>query len=430
MLLIIFILSYICIAFFIAKIYDSEPLQYSFRFILISICYLYLFVNVLKLQAEKEYLLATEFILISFIYFFVLTVSMRIGKNELYFHSWNKYLEVIDSTIDRLTKNSFLLNIFIGIYAIGAIFLQKFMSYEASVTYRMETSGITQYFRSIISYIFITPLTPLILIAGIRLKKYLHVIVFIIFAIISALSGSRVFIITLGFGIYYVLYRIRHKIIRPISVLLFILIGMLTIIVAGHARSGKTAQENISNFTKIITSMNPVYFNILGIGEFYYPSLSIVEVLTKKEMSMNLLLPFEDLSTIVPTNIWPGRPTSPAEQRMIILYPDEAKKGRGYGFSNVAYGYWWMGYLGVIIYGIIGGILFKAIDGIIKRYKNFGTFFFITIITELFNFARGTSIIGFIKNSLFLKYIPMFLGLFLYSQLLRFTKNEKNIVSR
>jgi hypothetical protein len=301
--------------------------------------------------------------------------------------------------------------------------------YAESAAHRFATYGSTLFFENIIRNSLISILPMLIVISGLRLSKIWPIILITIIILIQVVEGDRILLLTISFAIYYGLYRIRRYKIPLLIMSLVSISGLFVLVTVGHSRSGADSRENVTNFIARIENIELSSYNPQLIGEFYMPAYSIIEALEEKEMGTRPFLIIEDIATLVPRAFYQGRPLSPAERRMNILYPEYFEQGRGYAFNNVTYGYWWLGYVGLVVYGLMYGSVLKSIFILIKDYRYFGTLLYMVLFIEIFNFARGVSIVGFIKNSILINLIPIILGLCIYKYFFRLVLNKRRLKS-
>lgn len=383
--------------------------QYQFSVIFIFVNYVYLLVNAIDLNA-KSYPTYFVYTLISFIYFMIVLIIIR--SNLFQSLSEIRVFSKLEHIIDVLTKDRKLIFFYFLMY-ISSLFLRTWMSYGESVEYRLVTSGSEQILATLPSLLLLSASPYLLVIAVVRARLFAFLPLVVLTSLISTISGSRSAIIIMLFTIYYALYTF-HRIKIDIKYLVISIISFaMVIITVGHSRSGATAYENIVLFWKFIQNFKFENYNILGIGEFYWPAHSIVSVI--EELPTDILLLSKELCIFVPKFIWADRPLPAAESYMNILYNDLFISGHGYGFNNAAFGYWWGGYSGLLLYGLISGCFFKIIQRIIVSYKFLGTFLFATFFFNIFHFSRGVSVIGLFKNAILLELVPILFNLaFLY----------------
>ena len=404
----LFILSYIilhCVAYN-KKCRCGLHQQYQLSVLLITVSYLYLIANALMLNYDDSLLLYHYTILI-FIFFIVLLITIRSNIFRGYTKS-NKILNKLDIILNELTGDRRLVLLYIILYLVS-FFTVRWVSYEESIQYRLVTTGFEQVLWQIPKLLCFSAAQYLLIMSIIRARLYFYLPIIFSISIFMTLYGDRSAIIVSFFSIYYSLYRLQGIKIKIRYLIVAALMSAVLIITVGHSRGGITFLENLDSFWSILFDFDVKKYNILGIGEFYFPAHSIISSI--EELPTDIFLMSKELSIFIPKIFWSDRPLPASESYMNILYNDLFMTGHGYGFSNIAFGYWWGGYFGLIVYAFLCGCFFKLINNIILEYKVLGCFVFITFFFNIFQFARGVSVVGLIKNAIVLQMIPVFINI-------------------
>lgn len=404
----IFLLSFGLLYFIAYNKKSGIHQQYQFTVLLIAVSYVYLISNAVILNNE-DWLLLYRYTIATFIFNLVMLVVIRSNILDCYMDRL-KTLQKLESILNELTNNKKLIFLYAVLYAFS-MYTQRWMSYEESIQYRLVTTGSEQVLGQIPSLLFLSATPFLLIMSIVRTRLYLFLPLIFISSIFMTISGNRSEIIITLFSIYYSLYRFQGLRIKKRYLIVSVLMSAVVIITIGHSRSGNSSLENIELFWRILSDFKIENYNILEIGEFYWPAHSIIRVM--EELPTDILLMLKELSIFVPKLYWTGRPLPASESYMNILYNDLFITGHGYGFNNVAFGYWWGGYIGLLFYAFLCGCFFKAINNIILIYKVLGCFVFITFFFNIFHFARGVSIVGLIKNAIFLQMVPIFINIFI-----------------
>lgn len=402
----IFLISFVLLYLIAFNKRSSVTQQYQFPVLLITVSYLYLIANAVILNND-DWLLLYQYTLVIFIFNLIMLITIRsnVFTNKKYI-----VLQRLDSVLDELTCNKKLIIFYIFMYALS-VYFHDWQSYEESVNYRLTTTGSEQILTMLPSLVFLSASSFLLVMSAIRTRLFYILPFIVISSLLMTISVDRSAVITTIFSIYYSLYRFEGVRIKIRYLIIFALLFGVVIITVGHSRSGNSAFENIELFWEILSHFKIENYNILGVGEFYWPAHSIVSVL--EELPTDILLMSKELSILVPKIIWADRPLPAPESYMNILYPELFITGHGYGFNNVAFGYWWGGYIGLVLYAFLCGCFFKVINSIIISYKVLGCFVFIVFFFNIFQFARGVSIVGLIKNAIFLQMVPAFINIFI-----------------
>ena len=301
-------------------------------------------------------------------------------------------------------------------------FLPLSMSYKESVTYRMETPGVIQYFNSLIPTIFSVLIVTMISIIG-DVKKYkklsLLSYLLIILTIFSIMAGQRLWIIAL-FACLMLAFQpyLKRRHIIAIIILLFI----MTFILSGAVRAAKAGgsfTENLKNFYSYFLNIKNMSFTDLmwGFDDFTGPFSTFITLV--KNVPQNIpfdhFLPIKDFSLLIPTIIYPDRPLPVNSWFSKTFEPELFYEGRAVGFYTLGFGYLFAGLLGVFIHLFLSGCLFEYLSKFFKiAGDTAGLFLYSYFFVALFGFINGAGIIAFIKVSLIMYFlIPLFL-LFLF----------------
>jgi len=409
MTLLLIIISYFVILLFCRNKKARVPINYDLSAIFLTICYLYLIGNSILLDEMGDIWLALKYVLFNFIFYLIMFsfIKIKIFKVERV-----KLLRTADSKIEFLIRKKYiwLFFAFLLLYYVFEI-RGKAGYYIESIEYRRTTSGVQQYFTSLFYYIIVAPCSYIFILAAIRNRKWLLLSIYVFVMIIYALLVSRTAIIGIIFAIYYGLYVISNKRISYILVFCALFLSIVFLNVITHVRNISNLSEEIAAIISLLINKPEMVLNVFSSGEFMHPSHSLIDIINSNQHDFFIV--FKDLSTLIPKINGIFRWLSPSEQYMESFYYDLYIAGRGYGFSNVALGYWWLGFPGIVIYGALCGIYFNIIIALASRKGKMSDIFCMALFLQFFNFARGSSLVGLTKNFLIMEFLPLIIGIYL-----------------
>lgn len=407
------IISYLLILMIIEKgEVFTQKIFYDFKAIFLTICYFYLISNTFPLNSIDKSRTAGIYVAICFTFFLIMFLCIS-TKRTLDYNL--RILRTFNDILEKLTEERYI-NFY---FCLFLLFISKSLLtrngniYVDSVAFRLNSSGLQEYLSGFVDSLLISAPLPLLIMGAVRYKKTFKIVIILLLSGTYALFISRSFLINVIFGIYYCSYKWKTYKMRPFQIVVYFAIALIFINGITHIRGQADFLTTLVLFIKLIRGNGSLFLNVFGTGEFFYPANSIVRVI-EHDLQMDPLLLLKDFSTIFPKNILPSRGLPPSEEAMRLLYPNLYYSGHGYGFSNVAVGYWWLGYLGVVVYAGICGLFFRVVNIVVKKDNLVSIFIFITIFERLFDFARGTTVLGFIKNDIILGYLPTVIGIMFF----------------
>lgn len=311
----------------------------------------------------------------------------------------------------------------LAVISIILFFQHGFMSYAESVIYRMETPGVMQYSHALPTLVFSVLSVAIISIVGdIGKSKRLSFLSYLLiaFVVVSTISSTRTWIITIGACLAMSIFFYPKKKIKPMHILLIVLVAIIVygvVVAIPHARSGSIAIENIRNFPKYF--LKPEVLNIMNVGEFAsFESFITIVKNVPQNMSFHYDAYINDFLLLIPTIIYPGRPLPPAGWYVQTFYPEVFYRGGGLGFYVIGFGYLFAGPIGVLIHLFLFGLLFEALNKLFRKTSIAGLFLYSYFFASLFTFARADGFIVFIKCSLILYFLIPIALLFIFVVLL------------
>lgn len=322
----------------------------------------------------------------------------------------------------QVYKYRYVLAFISGVVIFRWGFLPMSISYTESVTYRMETPGLIQYFNLLIPTVFSVLIIAMISIVGDAKKigklSWLSYLL-IILVVLSIISGHRVWIIAL-FACLMLAFQPYLK--RRHILLIIILAAIMFFIISGgvrYARSGESFTENLRNISEYFSNVKNMSFTDLmwGWSDFTVPFSTFITLVKNIPQSINFDYSayIKDFSLLITTVIYPERPLPYNQWYVKTFEPEIFRRGGGLTFYVIGFGYLFAGPIGVLIHLFLFGALFEWLNEIFKMIgSSAGLFLYSYFFVQLFSFVRGSGFFVFLKNSLILDFfIPIFL-LFLF----------------
>lgn len=319
-------------------------------------------------------------------------------------------------------KYRYILAFISGIVLFRYGFTSMSMSYAESITYRMETPGVIQYFNSLIPAVFsVLTVAMISMIGDVNKYKKLSWLTYllIILVILSIVAGHRAWIIAL-FACLMLTFQPYLK--RRHILLIIILAFFVTFIISGgvrYARSGATFTENLKNFYEYFLNIKNISFTgvMWGFSDFTGPFSNFITLVKNvpQNIPFDYSLPIKDFSLLIPTIIYPERPLPIGKWFAKTFHPELFNIGATTGFYTLGFGYLFAGPIGVFMQLFLFGCLFEWLNKFFRMIgKTAGLFLYSYFFIALFAFVNGEGIMVFIKNSLIVYFlIPLFL-LFLF----------------
>ena len=295
------------------------------------------------------------------------------------------------------------------------------MSYRESVVYRMQTTGMMGYFRSLISVVFSALMVAMISIIGdLKKHKKLSLLSYILILLVVSyiIGGHRIWIIAL----LVCLILSFKPYLKKRHVLLIILMAFLsTFLMSGairYSRSGESFTKNVEKFYEYSLKTKNMNFGELmwGWSSFNSPFSTFITII--KNIPQNINFDYsayiKDFSLLIPKTIYSKRPLPYNEWYMKTFEPELFQKGAGKTFYVMGFGYLFAGYIGVLIHLFLFGALFEWLKKIFKMIGGaIGLFLYSYFFIQLIKFVVGTGFIAFIKTSILLDFLIPIILLFL-----------------
>lgn len=305
-------------------------------------------------------------------------------------------------------------------------FMPRGMSYRESITYRMETTGVIQYFNLLIPTIFSALIVAMISIVG-DLKKYKKLswlsYVLVILVFLSIIGGHRIWIIAL-FACLMLSFQPYLK--RRYMLLIIIVAFIATFLISGgvrYARSGKSFSENTKEFYEYSLNVKNMTFTDLmwGWSSFNSPFSTFITLIRNIPQNINFDYSayVKDFTLLIPTVIYPERPLPYNQWYVKTFDPELFRRGEGKTFYVLGFGYLFAGSIGVFIHLFLFGALFEWLNKFFKKIGGAaGLFLYSYFFIQLLKFVVGYGFISFIKNSLILDFFVPISLLFLFTIIL------------
>jgi len=282
------------------------------------------------------------------------------------------------------------------------------MSYQESVDYRAQVPGVVQYYNSLIGTIFSILTLGMISVFG-DIKKYRKLswlsYLTIILIVLSIIGGHRSIIISLC---AYLMLAFQPRLKRKYIMLIGILAIMIIFTVSGavrFARSGISFTYNLRYFYEYFINLKSLISIFWGLSDFTGP-FSVFITLVKnipQNINFDYFAYIKDLSLLIPTLLYPGRPLPYNKWYVATFDPDRFQAGGGLTFYILGFGYLFAGPFGVFIHLFLFGVLFELFNKFFKMVGDpAGIFLYGYFFVNLILFAVSDGFVTFIKNSIIL----------------------------
>ena len=297
-------------------------------------------------------------------------------------------------------------------------FMPLSMSYTESVAYRMDTTGVVQYFTSLLSLVFSVLGVAMISIVGDIEKRgklsWLSYLL-IILVVLSIIAGHRIWIVGL-IGCLLIVFqpRLKRRHMLAMAVIGIILFFMFSGAVR-YARSGATFRQSVANFQSYMINFKDMNFRdmVWGFSDLTVPFSTFITIVQNvpDKIGYDLAVPVNDLSLLVPTIFYPDRPLSYAQWYVKTFEPEVYAMGGGRTFYIIAIGYLFAGPIGAFFCMLMFGALLECINRFFKSTQGVaGIFLYSYFFTALIGLVRGSGFFGFIKTGIMLYFlIPLVL---------------------
>jgi len=311
----------------------------------------------------------------------------------------------------------YILALISAIIYLGQGFMPTSMSYGESITYRMETPGVIQYFNALASAVFSLLLIAIISIVGdIKKHKKLSLLSYllILFVIVAIIGGQRIWIIAL-FGCLLIAFSTIMK--RKHFILVVALSVVLVFVLSGGVRYARSMQGgiggNLKGFIEYFSTPKTLRDIMWGCSDFTLPFSSFVDFVKNMpdKMHFHYNAYINDFSLLIPTIIYPTRPLPYSKWYMKVFYPELYAIGAGHSFYVIGFGYLFGGPLGVLLHLFLFGILFELINELLKTIGGAAAIFLYSFFfAQLFAFVTSCGFASFIKTSIIMYFlVPLFL---------------------
>lgn len=420
------------ILWLVLVIHFSKGFRYflNIHSIVISLIVLYsLPSTILMLQDKITMNNAEILILFSTIYIGLIgyTFGVLFFKRLFFFKKRKiaKLSKIINALFWLTYKYRYVLLFIICIVLFHWGFMPRGMSYRQSVTYRMETPGVIQYFNLLIPYVFSVLMVAMISIVG-DLKKYKKLswlsYLFIILVVLSIIGGHRIWIIAL-FACLMISFQPYLK--RRHNLLIVIPVAIMILVISGgvrYARVGESFTENTNRFYEYFLNIKNMTFTDLmwrwGMNSITASFSTYITLI--KNIPQNIKYDYsayiKDFSLLIPTIIYPERPLPYNKWYVKTFEPEIFQRGGGKTFYVLGFGYLFAGPVGVLIHLFLCGILFEFLNKFFKMIGGAaGVFLYSYFFIELFRFVVGYGFIAFIKVNLILNFFIPITLLFLFT---------------
>ncbi len=314
-------------------------------------------------------------------------------------------------------KYRYILALISVIIYLGQGFMPASMSYGESVTYRMETPGVVQYFSALASTVFSLLLVAIISIVG-DIKKHRKIsllsYLLILFVIVAIIGGQRIWIIAL-FGCLSITFSTIMGKKHFISVV--VLSVILVFVLSGSVRYARSMQggigANLKGFIEYFSTPKTLKDIMWGWSDFTLPFSSFVDFVKNMPDKMHFQYNayINDFSLLIPTIIYPIRPLPYSKWYMKVFYPELYAIGSGHSFYVIGFGYLFGGPIGVLFHLFLFGILFELISELLKTINGAAALFLYSFFfMQLFAFVTSCGLMSFIKTSIIMYFlVPLFL---------------------
>jgi len=304
-------------------------------------------------------------------------------------------------------------------------FMPRSMSYTESITYRMETTGAIEYFRSLIPNVFSVLMVAMISIFGdLRKQRKLFWLSYLLIGLVvfSIVGGHRSWIVAL-FACLAIAFR---PYLKKRHFLLFIILAIvITFVISGGVRYARGG----GSFTEILGRFQEYSLNVELIGEFtrkwsdlttpFSTFITLVKNIPQN-VSFDYAAYIKDSSLLIPEIIYPNRPLPYNEWFVKTFRPEVYQRGGGLTFYVVGFGYLFAGPIGVFIHLFLFGALFELLNKSLRMINGAAALFLYSyFFVQLLGFVRSCGFMVFIKNSLILYLVIPIMLLFLFVLILQ-----------
>lgn len=184
----------------------------------------------------------------------------------------------------------------------------------------------------------------------------------ILWTILNLFIGGRGILLRLFIGLA-VAYHYQIKRISIGKVITGGILAYVVLVMYGHTRTLVVQVGLIETLKMMFNKLSIQALLPTSFGEFIAPAEALWELLEMK-VSLSYQLGksyFNTLLIMFPQTLFPGRPLTLGEWRMVTFYPSLFAAGEGKGFFTIAEGFINFGYIGILLHMSVYGLLARTV---------------------------------------------------------------------